>query len=45
MKKLFVLLALVTLLVSLIPGVATATTYNNEVPSGLTLLGWSITRK
>ncbi|MDR3543422.1 MAG: hypothetical protein P4L69_21070, partial [Desulfosporosinus sp.] len=43
MKKLFVLLALVTLLVSLITGVATATTYNNEVPSGLTLLGWSVT--
>jgi len=43
MKKLFVSLALVTLLVSMIPGVATATTYTNDVPTGLTLLGWSTT--
>ncbi|KLU63114.1 hypothetical protein CEB3_c05340 [Peptococcaceae bacterium CEB3] len=41
-KKLGILLAIAVLVVSMMPGVAAATTYNNDVPSGLTLIAWTV---
>lgn len=42
MRKLGILLVITLLLLGLMPGLATAVTYNNDVPSGLTLLAWAV---
>jgi len=42
MKKLKALVISIALLLGILPSVAMATTYNNNVPSGLTLQYWSI---
>lgn len=42
MKKIKTIVISIALLMGLLPSMAMATTYNNEVPSGLTLQYWSI---
>jgi len=42
MKKLKALVISIALFMGLLPSVAMATTYNNDVPSGLTLQAWSV---
>lgn len=43
MKKFGMILALLCIMLTLLPGVALAMTYNNDTPSGVTLQGWSTT--
>ena len=42
MKKLGILLLITAMILGAMPGIALATTYNNDVPSGLTLLAWVV---
>ncbi|AFM42965.1 hypothetical protein Desaci_4102 [Desulfosporosinus acidiphilus SJ4] len=42
MRKFGMILALLCILITLLPGAVMATTYNNDVPSGLTLSAWTV---